>query len=74
MARLILTFETMFQVLAAEKLLRTRFSCRPVPTPAGLSSDICGISLELLEQAHSSEAMEMLVSNDQAPKGLHELS
>ncbi|MBX9770348.1 MAG: DUF3343 domain-containing protein, partial [Candidatus Obscuribacterales bacterium] len=48
MPRLILTFPTMFDVLAADKLLRTKFNCRPTPTPPGLSTSICGMSLELL--------------------------
>lgn len=70
MARLILTFETMFQVLAADKLLRTEFLCRPVPTPAGLSSDICGISLELLEPETREIALDRLNALNHIPKGV----
>lgn len=73
MPRLILTFENLFQVLAAEKLLRTNHSCRTVPTPSGLSTDICGISIELLKIDDESGAIKELRGGSLAPKGVHHL-
>ena len=73
MSRLILTFETLFQVLSADKALKSHFKCRPVPTPPGLSNDICGISLELLDTSERFEALNRLQENQLAPQAIHEL-
>ena len=73
MTRLILTFETLFKVLAADKLLRTKVSCRPTPTPAGLSSSICGMSLELLDAAQHEVALSSLRNAGLEPSGIHEI-
>lgn len=73
MTRLILTFETLFQVLAAEKLLKDRFKCRTTPTPAGLTTSICGISLELLEPSRKEEALQNLEQENLNPIGMHEV-
>lgn len=73
MTRSILTFETVFQVLAAQKLLNGKIKCRTVPTPSGLSTSICGISLELLEPDRSSEANQLLCAQSLTPRGIHEL-
>jgi hypothetical protein len=73
MTRLILTFENVFQVLAADKLLKGKFNCRAVPTPAGLSSSICSISLELLQPEHEEAATERLVSEKLKPLGVHKI-
>lgn len=71
MTRLILTFETVFQVLAADKLLKERFQCRTVPTPAGLSTSICGISIELLQAGQEKEALSCLESDKLSPSGVY---
>jgi len=73
MTRLILTFENVFQVLAADKLLKSKFNCRAVPTPAGLSSSICSISIELLQPEEESAAIERLVSERMKPVGVHKI-
>ena len=71
MTRSILTFETVFQVLAAEKILTGKFRCRTVPTPALLSTSICGMSIELLELERTQEAAELLIVNSLKPHGIH---
>lgn len=71
MSRLIFTFETLFQVLAAEKCLRTTIKCRTVPTPSGLSTDICGVSLEIFEEAARDTAAMTLQEQALIPKGIH---
>lgn len=73
MSRIILTFETLFKVLAADKALREHVSCRPTPTPAGLSTAVCGVSLELLDQSQRDQALKRLADNNLAPNGLHDL-
>ncbi len=73
MTRLILTFESVFRVLAADKLLRDQIKCRTVPTPSGLSSSICGISLELMEQEQAELALCMLKNDDINPVGVHRI-
>jgi len=63
MSRIILTLDTMFQVLRADKLLRERqFSCRVTPTPPGLSLSVCGMSIELLDPCQMQEALEELTN------------
>lgn len=74
MSRIILTFETLFQVLAADKLLRSYVSCRPTPTPPGLTTAVCGVSLELLDQKQRDEAVQRLQDQNLAPSGIHELN
>ncbi len=72
--RLILTFPSLQQVLKAEKLLRTaenRFNCRTTPTPPGLSADICGMSLELMEPGLKDEVVAFLGKKDLVPMGVH---
>lgn len=73
MSRLILTFETLFQVLAADKALREQVSCRPTPTPPGLSTAICGVSIELLNQTQRDDALQLLGSKNLSPSGVHQL-
>jgi|LakMenEpi03Aug12_release.lakeMendotaPanAssembly.Ray.scaffolds.fasta_scaffold611612_2 hypothetical protein len=70
MTRTIITFETIFLVLAADKLLKEKVSCRTVPTPSGLSSDICGISIELLEPEKETDALALLESGALRPRGV----
>lgn len=73
MTRLLLTFENVFQVLKAEKLLKDRARCRPVPTPSGLASSICSICIELLEPAQEEAAVAFLKESSLSPKGVHHL-
>jgi hypothetical protein len=71
--RLILTFETLFQVLAADKALRDHVRCRPTPTPPGLTTAVCGVSLELLEHNQREEAIRRLGEENLNPSGVHQL-
>ena len=73
MTRLIITFETVFQVLAANKLLKDRVDVRSVPTPAKLSSSVCGISIELLQPAQKRDALDQLKKDGLNPTGVYEL-
>lgn len=71
--RLILTFETMFQVMSADKMLRDNYQCRPTPTPPGLSQSICGVSLEILNHSDKPAILEKLESRGLKPSGIHEV-
>lgn len=71
MTRSILTFETVFKVLAAEKLLKEKVSCRTVPTPTGFSSSICGISVEILNPQDTDTALALLDKARLKPDGVH---
>lgn len=73
--RLILTFSTLHQVLAAERALRDsgddELRCRPTPTPPGLSQSICGMAIELLVSAKRDKAVQFLEAQQLAPSGTH---
>lgn len=75
--RVILTFESVHQVMAAEKILRTsqepKIACRPVPTPSGLSSSICGMSIEILDTDKKKVAVDFLMASHQPPSGVFEV-
>lgn len=73
MSRLILTFESLFQVLAADKALREHVDCRATPTPSGLSTSICGVSLELLDPQEKDTALSILEQQKLCPHGIHEI-
>jgi hypothetical protein len=77
MPRLILTFETLHKVLAAEKALRAErarsFQCRPTPTPPGLSESICGMSIELLQIDRKKEIVSFLTEQGLPPSGAYEV-
>jgi hypothetical protein len=77
-ARLILTFSTLHQVLAAEKALRSAsqatFSVRPTPTPPGLGSAICGMSIEILDENQKEKVLEFLSGKQLPPTGVHYVS
>lgn len=77
MPRTILTFSTLHNVLAAERALQANpdksFKCRPTPTPPGLSSDICGMSVELLEPFILQDILQYLNQSGMPPRGVHEL-
>ena len=74
MSRLILTFDSLFRVLAADKTLKEHVSCRPTPTPAGLSVSVCSVSLEILNHNQKDTALSILEQQDLTPKGIHEIS
>ena len=76
-ARLIVTFNTLHQVLAAEKALRAAkpvvFKIRPTPTPPGLSTSICGMSIEILEEDQRQLIIDFLSANSMQPSGIFEV-
>jgi hypothetical protein len=74
MPRIILTFPTMFEVLSAEKILAGTFHCRPTPTPPGLGSSICGMSIELLEPKERELSLKCLKEAGLEPSGVHEIA
>ena len=75
--RTILTFSTLHQVLAAEKTLRNsvsiKNSVRATPTPPGLGSAICGMSLELLEDEKRQTVLDALEKAGLNPAGVHDV-
>lgn len=75
--RVIFTFPSLHLVLKAEKLLREaddrRILARATATPPGLSSDICGMSIELLDPEHKTIAIRYLEERELMPQGVHEL-
>jgi hypothetical protein len=73
MSRLIFTFETLFQVLSADRLLRGEVKYRTTPTPPGLSTSICGVSIELLDSKQRPLTIELLKRNSLTPSGVHEV-
>lgn len=73
MSRLILTFETLFLVLSADKHLRSQLRCRPTPTPPRLSASICGMSIELLEPDRLEVALAILHDAKNDPEGVHRI-
>lgn len=71
MTRLILTFDTVFKVMAADRTLRSILPCRPTPTPAGLSTSICGVSIEILSAEDLDRALLALGEADNMPAAVH---
>jgi len=71
--RLILTFETLFLVLAADRLLRDKVRCRPTPTPGNLSSSICGMSIDILDSESTDAALALLSAAGNKPAGVHRI-
>jgi hypothetical protein len=73
--RHIITFKNLHQVLKAEKLLKNSadnsFEIRPTPTPQGLSSAVCGMSIEILRSDQSDNILTFLRQSDLEPVGLH---
>jgi hypothetical protein len=73
--RLIFTFPTLQNLLAAEKALRLsgddKLKCRSTPTPPGLEQTICGVSIELFASEHESHARQFLEQLGLPPKGVH---
>lgn len=77
MSRLILTFQSLHQVLAAEKLLKEApktFTCRPTPTPPGLTTSICGMAIEILDHERKNEILQYLENQSVTPEGVHEVA
>ncbi len=74
MTRVLLTFETLHKLLAAEKSLKQSGSkVRPTPTPPKLSESVCGMSLELLAPEKKDQVLIHLQKIGIEPKRVHEL-
>lgn len=76
LTRIILTFETTHQVLAAEKAIKAgdeSWRIRPTPTPPHLSTSVCGMSLELLDHAVRNAVIDHLAASCLEPAGVFEL-
>lgn len=76
MSRIILTFQSLHQVLAAEELLKVApqaFFYRPTPTPPGLTTSICGMAIEILEHKQKSAILQYLEDQSATPEGVHEV-
>jgi hypothetical protein len=73
--RLILTFPTLHQVLAAERVLREsgdkNLRCRATPTPPGLSESICGMAIEIFSIEQKDTAIKFLLNHRIEPSGCH---
>ena len=73
--RIIVTFASLHQVLTAEKALRTAasavFKIRPTPTPPELSTSVCGMSIEILEEDQKQTIIDYLQSKSIKPSGLY---
>lgn len=75
--RIIITFETTHNVLAAEKALKSarekNFRFRPTPTPPGLSESVCGMSLEILAHDQKQDIVDFLSHRQITPQGVFEI-
>lgn len=75
--KVILTFESVHQVMAAEKILRSsqepKIACRPVPTPSSISTSICGMAIEILDCEKKQVAIDILMASSQPPAGVFEI-
>jgi hypothetical protein len=75
--RHIITFKNLHQVLKAERLLKNSdgnsFEVRPTPTPQGLSSAVCGMSIEVLRSDQTDSIITFLRQSDLEPAGLHDV-
>lgn len=47
------------------------FEIRPTPTPQGLSSAVCGMSIEILQSEQIDDILTFLKQSDLEPAGLH---
>ena len=76
--RHIITFKNLFQVLKAERVLKsetpTGFAVRPTPTPPGLGAAICGMSLELLDSSEKDAVMQRLNSANLPVQGFFDIT
>ena len=76
MPRLLLTFRTLRLVLGANKALRDSdraFQCRVTPVPAQLEKSVCGMAVEILDQAQRHSAVKLLTEAGLEPTGIHEI-
>ncbi|MBZ0186284.1 MAG: DUF3343 domain-containing protein [Candidatus Obscuribacterales bacterium] len=75
MTRILLTYESLHQLLKAESRLQKEknagFRVRPTPTPPQLSDSVCGMALEILVLEQKEAILEFLGSSNLDPSGIH---
>jgi hypothetical protein len=73
--RLILTFESVHSLLAAEKCLRQNLnehiSIRATATPQHLTDSVCSMSLELFCIEEKDAILQVLKTENKYPSGVH---
>ena len=78
MKRVLLTFESLHKLLAAEKSISTfdnqkkNYRVRPTPTPPQYSNKVCGMSLEILSPDFLDQILEHLRVAELEPENVHE--
>lgn len=73
MTRLILIFETLPQVLAADKLLKQQYSVRPAPAPAKLAAGRCVMAIEILDCRDKVAALNDLAAASLSPQAVYKI-
>lgn len=77
MTRVLLTFETLHKLLAAEKsvkeLDRNSILVRPTPTPPSISEAVCSMSLEILDPELSERILLHLEQVGLVPRAVHKI-
>ncbi len=75
--RLIITFKNLHQVLKSERVLKAfrgeAFDIRPTPTPPGLSTAVCGMSIEVLQLGQLENILTALRKFELEPDSVHEV-
>ena len=78
MTRVLLTFESLHKLLAAEKsiseLNRKTLFVRPTPTPPQFADTVCGMSLEILSLDSKDEILKHLKFSNLEPENIHEVT
>lgn len=78
MTRVLLTFESLHKLLAAEKSIseagNRAFLVRPTPTPPEIADTVCGMSLEILSRDLKEPIVEHLNNSNLKPKDIHEIT
>ncbi|MBK9141725.1 MAG: DUF3343 domain-containing protein [Candidatus Melainabacteria bacterium] len=77
MTRILLTYESLHQLLKAESRLKgekqSGFSVRTTPTPADLTGSVCGMALEILLPDQQEPILRFLEKAELAPTGIHSI-
>lgn len=78
MTRVLLTFESLHKLLAAEKIIcelgQESLFVRPTPTPPQFADTVCGMSLEILSMETKDEILNHLKVSNLEPENIHEVT
>ena len=78
MTRVLLTFESLHKLLAAEKSIievgNRAYLVRPTPTPPEIADTVCGMSLEILSLELKESIVKHLNDSQLKPKDIHEIA